>query len=98
MLPPAEVLRSALAKWGRTKAGAAPVVSDGELDALSAHFRDDDSLEASVYFMETSTVPNAKRVGVQDAWILRLSPAGQERLSQPRPAACPLPPSAALIA
>ena len=89
MLPPAEVLRSALAKWGRTKAGAAPVVSDGELDALSAHFRDDDSLEASVYFMETSTVPNAKRVGVQ---------AGQERLSQPRPAACPLPPSAALIA
>ena len=79
MLPPAEVLRSALAKWGRT-------------------FRDDDSLDASVYFMETSTVPNTKRVGVQDAWILRLSPAGQERLSQPWPAACPLSPSAALIA
>lgn len=53
-------------------AGRAVVVSDGELDALGDRLRDENSPRADLFFRGTRTVPNPRRMGVLDAWILSL--------------------------
>lgn len=84
------LLEHALAAWEKAKAGEPVIVSDAHLDLLADHFRDDDSLEADVYFRHSSSPHNPEQVGVLDAYLLRLSDKGRALLesqptSTPRP-------------
>jgi hypothetical protein len=71
----------AIAKWESAKAGKANViVDDRTLDILSKHFREDDSLEATVYFSHSSSPMNPNQVGIRDPYILTLSQKGRDLL------------------
>ena len=79
-------LDHALAAWGKARAGEPVVVSDAHLDVLANHFRDDDDLEANVYFRHSSTPKNPHQCGILDAYVLQLSDKGRAILdAQPAP-------------
>ncbi len=71
----------AVAKWESVKSGAINVIVDDQtLDILSEHFKDDDGVEADVYFKHTSSPKNPDQVGIRDAYILTLSQKGKDIL------------------
>lgn len=78
-----ETLNRALAKWESVKNGAQDVIVDDEtLDLLSAHFKDQDTAEADVYFKHTSSPFNPQRVGIRDTYVLNLSEKGRDLLTK----------------
>lgn len=75
-------LEHALAAWDKAKAGEPVIVSDAHLDVLADHFRDDDGLEADVYFRHSSSPQNPHQCGILDAYVLRLSDKGRVLLAR----------------
>lgn len=65
----------ALAKWDELKRGEQVIASDETLDALSAYFTDHDGPDADRYFRYCASVPNPKRVGIRDQYIVWLKEA-----------------------
>ena len=62
----------ALAKWEEMKAGKRVIASDHTLDALDEHFKNNDGPEADLYCGSVASLPNPKRVGVLDEYIVWL--------------------------
>jgi hypothetical protein len=65
-------LQAGLMAWERAKRGEQPIVSDAMLNALGDHFQDTDCQDGSDYFRYTSTIHNPNRVGILDAYVLRM--------------------------
>jgi hypothetical protein len=71
----------ALAKWEAAKTGAEDVIVDDQtLELLAEHFKDDDGMEADVYFRHSSSPRNSDQVGIRDAYVLTLSQKGRDIL------------------
>lgn len=66
--------KSRSVKLARLVAGESVIVSDADLDALSAHLTDDDSDLAARYFSYLVVSNNPTRCGVQDAYCADLLP------------------------
>jgi len=76
---PIEVPDPLKRKWQRIKNGEHMVTNDEEMDILCAHFKDEDTDDAKLFFA-VATKPNPDRVGVKDAYLayLKCTTCGKE--------------------